>query len=70
MLLERALVAADGEASGVKRAVGRGGKEWVSFIGYFAAVPLAFVSPYIAIGIYVAVGFLWLVPDRRFEARL
>jgi uncharacterized membrane protein len=70
LLLERALVAAEGEASGVGSAVGRGGKEWISFAGYVVAVPLAFVSPLIAIGIYVAVGFIWLIPDRRFERRL
>ncbi len=70
VLLERALVAAEGDSSGVKKAVGRGFKEWVSFAGYVSAVVLAFVSPLIAIGIYVAVAFLWLIPDRRFERRL
>jgi uncharacterized membrane protein len=70
LLLERALIAAEGEESRVKQALGGGAKEWVSFVGYFAALPLAFVSPYIAIGIYVAVAFLWLVPDRRFTHRL
>src|SRR4030095_3730267 len=39
VLLERALVAAEGDGSGVKRAVGRGFKEWVSFAGYVLAVP-------------------------------
>ena len=67
VLLERALVAAEGDGSGVKKALGRGFKEWVSFGGYVVAVPLAFVSPFISIGIYVAVAFLWFVPDRRFE---
>jgi TMEM175 potassium channel family protein len=70
VLLERSLVAAEGDSSGVKRAVGRGGKEWLSFAGYFAALSLAFVSPYIAIGIYVAVALMWLIPDRRFEREL
>ena len=70
VLLERALVAAEGDSSSVKKAVGQGFKEWISFAGYVAAVPLAFVSPAIAIGIYVAVAFIWLVPDRRFERRL
>ena len=70
VLLERALVAAEGASSDVKTAVGRGVKEWVSFAGYLAALPLAFVSPLISIAIYVGVGFLWLVPDRRFERRL
>lgn len=66
LVLERALIAAEGEASGVKRAVGRGAKEWVSFAGYVLAVALAFVSPPLSVAIYVAVAFLWLVPDRRF----
>jgi uncharacterized membrane protein len=66
VLLERALVDADGDDSRVKKAVGRGVKEWVSFAGYLAALPLAFVDPLISIAIYVAVAFLWLIPDRRF----
>lgn len=70
VLLERGLVAAEGDSSGVRKAVGRGGKEWVSFGGYLAALPLAFVSPYIAIGIYVAVALMWLIPDRRFARQL
>jgi len=70
VLLERALVAAEGDSSSVKKAVGRGMKEWVSFCGYVAALPLAFVYPFIAIGIYVAVAFMWLVPDSRFERGL
>ena len=70
VLLERALFAAEGDGSGVKSAVGGGAKEKISFCGYVAAVPLAFVSPGIAIAIYVAVAFLWLIPDRRFERGL
>ena len=70
VVLERALVAAEGDSSSVKKAVGRGVKEWVSFCGYVAAVPLAFASPFIAIVIYIAVAFLWVIPDRRFERRL
>ncbi len=31
------------------------------------AIPLAFVSPWIADGLYVFVALLWLVPDRRIE---
>ena len=70
VLLERALIAAEGDSSDVKAALGHGAKERISFAGYVAAVPLAFVSPLISIGIYVAIAFLWLVPDRRFERRL
>jgi len=70
VVLERSLVAAEGEQSGVKKAVGRGSKEWLSFAGYVAALPLAFISPFVSIAIYVAVAIMWLVPDRRFERRL
>ncbi len=34
---------------------------------YAAAIPLAFVEPWLAYGIYVAVALMWLVPDRRIE---
>ncbi len=37
---------------------------------YFIAIPLAFVSPWIANGLYVLVALIWLVPDRRIERAL
>jgi uncharacterized membrane protein len=70
LLLERALIHAEGDESTVRHAVGGGAKEWLSFLMYVAAVPLAFVSPFISIAIYVGVSILWLIPDRRFERRL
>ena len=69
-LLERALIRAEGEESRVKRAIGYGGKELISFACYLLAMPLAFVSPYISVAIYVGVSILWLIPDRRFEREL
>ena len=68
-LLERALIAAEGDGSGVKKAIGRGWKEWGSFACYFVAVALAFVSPMLSVAIYVGVAAVWLIPDRRFERR-
>ncbi|MEO7564847.1 MAG: hypothetical protein ABIR63_04045 [Sphingomicrobium sp.] len=51
-----------------KPAVGSDLKGKLSFGLYLAAIPLAlFVSPWIAIALYVAVALMWLVPDRRFE---
>src|SRR5215213_363687 len=43
LVLERALIRAEGESSAVKRAVGGGFKEWISFAFYVAAVPTAFL---------------------------
>ena len=68
-LLEHALIAAEGETSAVKRAVGVGGKELISFALYVASVPAAFVSPYISVAILVGVSILWIVPDRRFAPK-
>ena len=67
LLLERALIAAEGEGSGMQKALAHGAKEWGSFAGYVLAVPLAFVSPYISVAIYVIISIVWIVPDRRFE---
>ena len=39
---------------------------WSSVI-YAVAIPLAFVSRWMAVGLYVAVAVMWLVPDRRIE---
>lgn len=66
-LLERALMHAEGRESAVRRALGGGAKERISFVLYLSAVPAAFVSPYISILFYVIVSITWLVPDRRFE---
>ena len=35
--------------------------------GGIAAIVLAFVSPYLAVAIYVLVTAMWLIPDQRFE---
>jgi uncharacterized membrane protein len=70
LILEWTLIGAEGEQSQVRRAIGGGAKEWISFALYTSAVPAAFVSPYISIAIYVGVSIVWLIPDRRFEARL
>ena len=66
LILEQTLIRAEGEDSRVKQAVGGGAKEWISFALYIAAVPAAFISPYISIAIYVAVSIGWFIPDRRF----
>jgi len=42
-------------------------KERWSLILYTAAIPLAFVSSWIALAIYITVAIMWLAPDRRIE---
>jgi len=70
-VLERALIAAEGEDSTIARAVGSSLKEWLSLVCYASGVAAAFLlSPYISVALYVAVAVMWLIPDRRFERRL
>ena len=65
-LLVRALVRANGGDSAVARAIGSDAKGNISLVIYAAAVPLAFVSPWISYALYVVVALVWFVPDRRF----
>jgi hypothetical protein len=37
---------------------------------YTSAIPLAFMAPWLATLLYVAVAIMWLVPDRRIETKL
>ena len=67
MLLERALIAAEGEQSRVSTATGPRIKEWLSFAAYAIGFAAAFVHPVISVAIYVGISIFWFVPDRRFE---
>ena len=69
-ILQRAIIAEQGPGSRLAAAVGVDRKGKVSLALYLAAIPLAFVREWIADALYVAVALLWLVPDRRIEARL
>ena len=64
-ILVRALIQANGPESRLARAIGSDTKGYLSLVLYAAAVGLAFVSPWIAYGIFVAVALMWFVPDRR-----
>ena len=69
-VLERRIIAYDESNAALAEAVGTDWKGWSSLAAYVAAMPLAFVSPWIALALYLAVAIVWLVPDRRIEARL
>jgi uncharacterized membrane protein len=66
-VLQRAIIANQGEGSRVASAVGRDRKGKVSPLLYAAGVGLAFLSDWLAVAIYAGVALMWLVPDRRFE---
>lgn len=70
LALERSLVAVNGPKSELATAIGSEWKGRASLLGYLAAVPLTFVSRWIAVAIYVVIALAWLVPDRRIETQL
>ncbi len=67
-LLQGAIVACGGRTSTLAAAVGSDLKGKLSLGIYIAAIPLAFVSPWIAAALYVVVALIWFVPDRRIES--
>ena len=69
-LLQWAIVACNGRSSRLAAALGSDLKGKASLAMYAAAIPLAFVSPWISVVLYVAVALIWFVPDRRIEASL
>jgi uncharacterized membrane protein len=66
-VLQQTIIANQGSHSLLASAVGRDWQGKLSPVLYLAAIPLAFVSPWIASGLYTAVALIWLIPDRRIE---
>ncbi len=69
-VLQRLIIAEQGPHSKLKAAIGRDVKGKVSPLIYVAAILLAFVSQWVADALYVLVALIWLIPDRRIEAKL
>jgi uncharacterized membrane protein len=68
-LLQNVIVAAQGPDSTLHTALGRDVKGKISPLIYAIAIPLAFLSQWVALGLYIVVALMWLIPDRRIESR-
>ncbi|HAD04264.1 MAG: hypothetical protein A2091_07085 [Desulfuromonadales bacterium GWD2_61_12] len=66
-VLAHVLISLHGRDSTLARALGRDVKGKLSMAAYAVAIPLAFVSAWLANGLYILVAVLWLIPDRRIE---
>jgi uncharacterized membrane protein len=69
-VLQLTIVADQGPGSKVAASIGRDFKGKLSPVAFAIAIPLAFANHWLALAIYVAVALMWLIPDRRLEARL
>ena len=70
VILERAIIIQQGGDSPLAVAIGCDRKGKLSSLLYLAAIPLAFVSPWIASVLYAIVALAWFMPDRRIERAL
>ena len=69
-ILQQAIIAAQGDSSVLRHAVGRDWKGKLSPVLYVLAILLTFVASWAAQLVFVFVALLWLVPDRRIENAL
>jgi uncharacterized membrane protein len=69
-ILSRALIQHHGRDSALAIAVGNDFKGRISIVFYVAAIAFSFWNRWVALGIYVLVAVMWLIPDRRIEKTL
>jgi uncharacterized membrane protein len=70
LILQAAIMRAQGRESELRQAVGANRKGKISILAYILAIGLAFVDARLSLALYVLVALVWLVPDRRIERRL
>jgi uncharacterized membrane protein len=66
-ILQQTIIASQGSDSLLRRAIGTDWKGKASPILYLLGIGSAFVTHWVAQGIYVLVALIWLIPDRRIE---
>ena len=69
-ILQSRIIAQHGHESVLAMAIGNDLKGKLSIALYLSGIVLAFVHPLIANALYTIVALIWLVPDKRIEARL
>jgi uncharacterized membrane protein len=69
-ILQQLIIATQGRESVLKKAIGSDWKGKASLIAYAIAIPMAFVSRWVSLGLYLFVALIWLVPDERIENAL
>jgi uncharacterized membrane protein len=67
-ILQTLILKAHGPHFPLREALGRDLKGKISPVLYVSAIVMAFVNRWVAVGLYVLVALMWLVPDRRIES--
>ncbi|MFJ2988169.1 TMEM175 family protein [Collimonas sp. NPDC087041] len=66
-ILSRSLIRMHGDNSQLAQAIGNDVKGKLSVAAYAIAIPLSFANRWLALGMYVLVAIMWLIPDSRIE---
>lgn len=69
-ILARFLIDLHGKDSTIAIAYGKDWKGKLSVVLYLIAILFGFFYPWVSIALYVAVAFMWFIPDRRIEKNL
>jgi uncharacterized membrane protein len=69
LILQTTIIRSQGPNSRLAAAVGGDRKGKMSSTLYAISIPVAFYEPRISFAIFVVVALIWLVPDKRIEAR-
>lgn len=70
MVLQRLIIAAEGEQAVLKQAIGRDWKGKILPLAYAVGIALSMRWSWLAQALYVLVALMWLIPDRRIERAL
>ncbi|MFO1351119.1 MAG: TMEM175 family protein [Gammaproteobacteria bacterium] len=70
MILQTAIIKAQGAHAPLAAAVGKDYKGKLSPMIYLIAIPIALIQNWLAMALYTVVALIWLIPDRRIERAL
>jgi uncharacterized membrane protein len=68
-ILAHRLTALHGKDSAFTKALGSDRKGIISVVSYAVGIGLSFIQPLLGFSVYVLVAIIWIVPDKRFEAK-
>lgn len=66
-ILQSLILSLEGKNSNLAKAIGNDWKGKISPVLYVLAIALAFWKPWVSNTVYVLVGLIWVVPDKRIE---
>jgi uncharacterized membrane protein len=61
------LLRANEDDAPLAKAKGHGSKGKITVVAYALAIASAFLSPMVAVAIYIVVAIMWLIPDKKFD---